>query len=147
MLCSCVGIHCAALQAHKETELERELRTKCEALDTEKVGGAQRIDGGSDGMLSYTQRCAVRLQLTRSLHREFAAIFCLFCCCVQTGIITVAQLKKAISSLGEDIGESDLKEMIEEAKAASGEENVQYKLLIAAMYADADEEGADEEEQ
>lgn len=52
------------------------------------------------------------------------------------GTITTEELRKAISSLGEDIGSNDLAEMIQEAGAGVGEERVKYLVLIRAMYAE-----------
>lgn len=57
-------------------------------------------------------------------------------------MILLAALKKAISSLGEDIGDNDLREMVEEAKAGVDDDDTQvkYAILIKAMYADEPED-------
>ena len=92
-----------AVQSHQETEVERELRVKCEALDTEKVR-ALRIQNSHQ---SIRQLMTDWLELTVA-----RALAHLPACPLQNGTITVEELRQSISSLGEDIGSNDLKEMV-----------------------------------
>lgn len=60
-----------------------------------------------------------------------------------TGFITTAELKSALAALGEEMGDSDVNEMIDEAQCwqdIKTKSNVAYEKFIEALYADAEDD-------
>jgi Ca2+-binding EF-hand superfamily protein len=60
-----------------------------------------------------------------------------------TGFITTTDLKSILASLGEEMGDDDVHEMIDEAgcwQDTKTKTSVAYEKFIEALYADADED-------
>ncbi len=49
-----------------------------------------------------------------------------------------------MSTLGEDLSDEDIEEMVAESKAVAGDQKANYKLFVETMYADAEEDAEEE---
>ena len=56
-----------------------------------------------------------------------------------SGYITIAKLKDVMQQMGEDVGEADVEEMVDEADCRHGKDSVDYAKFITAFHAALDD--------
>ena len=56
-----------------------------------------------------------------------------------TGYITISKLRDIMQQMGEDVGEADVEEMVDEASCRHGKDSVDYAKFITAFHAALDD--------
>ena len=58
---------------------------------------------------------------------------------LNSGYITIAKLKDIMQQMGEDVGDADVEEMVDEAGSRHGKEDVDYQKFVRAFHAALDD--------
>ena len=60
-----------------------------------------------------------------------------------TGYITITKLQSIMQTMGEDVGEAEVEEMVDDAQARHGKDSVDYAKFITAFHAVGEDLGGE----